>query len=72
MRGLKRNAQRLGKLLCRAARSEAAATGIEYSIIAGLLALTIVVGAMIAGNGMNHMFQIIGSAMEGATNAATR
>ena len=52
-------------------RSDSGATAMEYGIIAGLLAITIVVGAQISGNGLNRMFQVIGTTRSNATDSAT-
>ena len=51
-------------------RADSGATAVEYGIIAGLLAVTIVVGVQISGNGLNRMFQVIGTTMSNATNSA--
>jgi pilus assembly protein Flp/PilA len=52
------------------ARSESGATGVEYGIIAGLVALLIVGGAQLSGFGLDRMFQVVGFAMEDAANTA--
>nr|WP_298683445.1 Flp family type IVb pilin [uncultured Dongia sp.] len=50
--------------------SESGATAIEYGLIAAFVALAIFVGAQMAGNGLNRMFQVIGTQMnEAATEA---
>nr|WP_298686770.1 Flp family type IVb pilin [uncultured Dongia sp.] len=54
----------------RLARSESGATGVEYGIIAGLVALLIVGGAQASGYGLDRMFQVIGFFMENAADAA--
>jgi pilus assembly protein Flp/PilA len=51
-------------------RADSGATAVEYGIIAGLLAVTIVVGVQISGNGLNRMFHVIGTTMSNATNSA--
>ncbi len=45
-------------------KSESGATAIEYGLIAAFVALAIFVGAQMAGNGLNKMFQVIGTEME--------
>lgn len=50
--------------------SDCGATAIEYSLIAGFVALAVIVGAQLAGNGLNTMFAIIGYDMEVATSTA--
>lgn len=50
--------------------SESGATAIEYGLIAAFVALAIFVGAQMAGNGLNRMFQVIGTQMENAANKA--
>ena len=50
--------------------SESGATAIEYGLIAAFVALAIFVGAQLAGNGLNRMFQVIGSTMSNAANTA--
>ena len=52
-------------------KSESGATAIEYGLIAAFVALAIFVGAQMAGNGLNKMFQVIGTEMEKAANKAT-
>lgn len=52
-------------------KSESGATAIEYGLIAAFVALAIFVGAQMAGNGLNKMFQVIGTQMETAANKAT-
>ena len=54
----------------RLVRSDAGATGVEYGIIAGLVALLIVGGAQLSGFGLDRMFQVVGFAMEDAANTA--
>lgn len=50
--------------------SESGATAIEYGLIAAFVALAIFIGAQMAGNGLNRMFQVIGTQMENAANKA--
>lgn len=50
--------------------SESGATGIEYGLIAGLVALAIIVGAQVTGNGLNQMFTVIGVSTNDAAAAA--
>jgi pilus assembly protein Flp/PilA len=51
-------------------KSESGATAIEYGLIAAFVALAIFVGARLAGNGLNRMFQVIGTTMENAADTA--
>jgi pilus assembly protein Flp/PilA len=51
-------------------RSESGATGVEYGIIAGLVALLIVGGTQLSGFGLDRMFQVVGFAMEDAADTA--
>ncbi|WP_374655068.1 Flp family type IVb pilin [Dongia sp.] len=51
-------------------KSESGATAIEYGLIAAFVALAIFVGAQMAGNGLNRMFQVIGTQMENAADKA--
>ena len=51
-------------------KDESGATAIEYGLIAAFVALAIFVGAQLAGNGLNRMFQVIGSTMSNAANTA--
>ncbi|WP_374367645.1 Flp family type IVb pilin [Dongia sp.] len=47
-------------------KSESGATAIEYGLIAAFIALAIYVGAQVAGNGLNTMFQTVGEKMNNA------
>jgi len=49
---------------------EIGATGIEYALIACLIAIAITIGTTMAGNGLNKMFYVIGNKMMTASNAA--
>ena len=51
-------------------KNESGATAIEYGLIAAFVALAIFVGAQMAGNGLNRMFQVIGTQMENAADKA--
>lgn len=51
-------------------KSESGATAIEYGLIAAFVALAIIVGAQLAGNGLNQMFSIIGLKMSQAASTA--
>ncbi|WP_374384086.1 Flp family type IVb pilin [Dongia sp.] len=50
--------------------NELGATGIEYAMIAFSIALAIVIGASMAGNGLNRMFSIVGVQLVSASNSA--
>jgi pilus assembly protein Flp/PilA len=56
--------------ICKFFKSESGATAIEYGLIAAFVALAIFVGARMAGNGLNRMFQVIGTTMENAADEA--
>ncbi|MBL8710530.1 MAG: Flp family type IVb pilin [Rhodospirillaceae bacterium] len=47
-------------------KSESGATAIEYGLIAALIALAIFVGAKMAGNGLDTMFQTVGGTLQNA------
>lgn len=49
-------------------KSESGATAIEYGLIAAFIALAIYVGAQVAGNGLDVMFQTVGNKMSEAAN----
>lgn len=49
-------------------KSESGATAIEYGLIAAFIALAIYVGAQVAGNGLDTMFQTVGNKMSEAAN----
>jgi len=42
-------------------RSEWGATAIEYGLLIALISIAIIVGAMMAGNGLNSMFAATGT-----------
>ena len=53
-------------------KSESGATAIEYGLIAAFIALAIYVGAQVAGNGLDTMFNTVGTRLdEAATNIET-
>ena len=45
-------------------QNEEGATAIEYGLIAGILAVSIVVGASLIGNTINNTFNTLGTAVE--------
>jgi Flp pilus assembly pilin Flp len=49
---------------------EIGATGIEYALIACLIAIAITIGTTMAGNGLNKMFYVIGNKLMTASNVA--
>jgi pilus assembly protein Flp/PilA len=51
-------------LLTRFARDESGATAIEYSLIATLIALSLVLGATQIGTKLNNTFNNVSSAMK--------
>lgn len=48
------------------ARAQSGATAIEYGIIAAFVAISIYVGAVVAGNGVKHIFLSMGNQMHEA------
>lgn len=59
------------KLLARFARSESGATAIEYSLIATLISIAIIVGATALGTQLNVLFQGISDDFPGTTPPAS-
>ena len=53
------------KLLKKWLKSEKGVTAIEYGLLAALIALAIVIGAGMCGDGLNTMFQAIGQFLTG-------
>ncbi len=50
--------------------ASAGTTAIEYSLIACFVAIALIVGAAMTGNGLNQLFWIVGSQMNDASNEA--
>ncbi|MGN6449725.1 MAG: Flp family type IVb pilin [Brucella intermedia] len=54
------------KLIARFRKNESGATAIEYALIAGLIAVVIIVGAQTLGGAINDKFDDIASKVENA------
>jgi len=52
-------------------KAESGATAIEYGLIVALISLAIIVGAIMAGNGLNMMFNTAGTIVSSAGVAAS-
>jgi pilus assembly protein Flp/PilA len=47
-------------------KAESGATAIEYGLIVALISLAIIIGAIMAGNGLNDMFVAVGTVTSSA------
>ncbi len=59
------------KLLNKFVRNESGATAIEYGLIAGLIAVVIIVAVTTVGTGLKSKFDSIGTSLKGTTSSGT-